>query len=250
MTEAQTIEFAIAFQPVVDAANNAVWAQEAIPVGSSGRNLEALFVEVGTEGQLALDSSIRRRTLEIAGKSTYSGKLILNVLPVAMESGPQFIAQLLEDAQKADIPTDRIFLRISENEIIVDVESFFAAVEELRFHGINFAIGEFGSGFAGLNLLADFQPDLVKLDRALVSGIRARGPRQAIVRGVARTCFDLGIDVVVEGVETADEYGWFRDEGIDLFQGPLIAKPGFDSFAGDFSLPDGPKCHARQGMRS
>ncbi|MBP7296279.1 MAG: EAL domain-containing protein, partial [Acidobacteria bacterium] len=82
------------------------------------------------------------------------------------------------------------------------------------------------------------QPDFVKLDMQIVRGIESRGPRQAIVRGILRTCRDLGIDVVAEGVETPDEYAWFRSEGIELFQGFLFARPGLECLPTDYHVPD------------
>ena len=93
--------------------------------------------------------------------------------------------------------------------------------------GVQFAIDDFGAGYAGLNLLADFQPDTLKLDMSLVRDVESKGPRQAIVRGVIRTCQDLGIDIVAEGVESLGEYGWLRCEGISLYQGYLFARPAF-----------------------
>jgi len=48
------------------------------------------------------------------------------------------------------------------------------------------------------------------------------------LRGLVQTCSDLGIDIIAKGVETFDEYSWLREEGIDLFQGYLFAKPGFE----------------------
>ncbi|HQK89041.1 MAG TPA: EAL domain-containing protein, partial [Acidobacteriota bacterium] len=59
-----------------------------------------------------------------------------------------------------------------------------------------------------------------------------------IVRGILHTCQDLGIDVVAEGVETSDEYSWFRSEGIELFQGFLFAKPGFECLPTDCHIPN------------
>jgi EAL domain-containing protein (putative c-di-GMP-specific phosphodiesterase class I) len=79
-----------------------------------------------------------------------------------------------------------------------------------------------------LNLLAEFQPDIVKLDMGLVRGIDSHGPRQAIVRAISQVCVDLGIDFVIEGVETVDEFAWFSDLGAHLFQGYLFAKPMFE----------------------
>lgn len=95
--------------------------------------------------------------------------------------------------------------------------------------GLKVAIDDFGAGYSGLNMLAGFQPDQVKIDMNLVRGIERHGPRQAIVRAVAQVCGDLGIDVIAEGVETLAEYAWFAEHVIRLFQGYLFAKPGFES---------------------
>ena len=86
----------------------------------------------------------------------------------------------------------------------------------------------------GLRTKERFQPTLVpgsseqvKLDMKLIRGIESNSPRQAIVRAIAQVCLDLGIDVIAEGVETADEYGWLAEQHIRLFQGYLFAKPAF-----------------------
>ena len=92
------------------------------------------------------------------------------------------------------------------------------------------AIDDFGAGYSGLNLLTDFQPDQIKLDMKLIRGIEHHGPRQAIVHAIDQVCRDLGIDVIAEGVETAEEYAWLANEGVQLFQGYLFAKPAFESF--------------------
>ena len=52
---------------------------------------------------------------------------------------------------------------------------------------------------------------------ALVRGIQSHGPRQAIVRAIAQVCVDLGIDFVIEGVETVDEFSWFNDLGANPY---------------------------------
>jgi EAL domain-containing protein (putative c-di-GMP-specific phosphodiesterase class I) len=92
------------------------------------------------------------------------------------------------------------------------------------------AIDDFGAGYSGLNLLASFQPDQVKLDMELIHGIESHGPRQAIVRAVSQVCYDLGIDLIAEGVETMGEYRWLANAGVRLLQGYVLAKPAFESF--------------------
>lgn len=90
------------------------------------------------------------------------------------------------------------------------------------------AIDDFGAGFAGLNLLADFHPDILKLDMDLIRHVDQSKARQAIVRGITRICEELDIRVIAEGVETRDEAAFLADTGIALMQGYLFSKPLFE----------------------
>lgn len=98
---------------------------------------------------------------------------------------------------------------------------------ELRVAGVLLAIDDFGAGSSGLNLLADFQPDILKLDRHLVSNVAQSGPRQSIMRAVLQVCDELGIDVIAEGLETFAEAEWFQRAGVPYWQGYLFGQPGF-----------------------
>jgi EAL domain-containing protein (putative c-di-GMP-specific phosphodiesterase class I) len=82
-----------------------------------------------------------------------------------------------------------------------------------------------------LRLLAEFQPDFVKIDMDLVRGVDRDRARRAIVANVLRMMRDLEIEVVCEGVETVDEYQCLRDLGVRLMQGYLFAKPAFAALA-------------------
>ena len=124
----------------------------------------------------------------------------------------------------------RVVLEVLEGAIIDDHAHFRERINTYRGIGVKVAIDDFGAGYSGLNLLADFQPDLVKLDMKLIGGISHHGPRQAIVRAITAICFDLGIDIIAEGVETEEEYAWLASQGVRLFQGYFFAKPGFESF--------------------
>ena len=93
------------------------------------------------------------------------------------------------------------------------------------------AIDDFGAGYSGLNLLADFQTDLVKLDIGLIRDIDRNKSRQAIVKGIIQVCKDLGIKIIAEGVETVEELEVLQSFGVELFQGFYFAKPKFQNLA-------------------
>jgi EAL domain-containing protein (putative c-di-GMP-specific phosphodiesterase class I) len=80
-------------------------------------------------------------------------------------------------------------------------------------------------------LLAEYQPDLVKIDMDLVRDIDKDLPRQAIVAGIASICQNLNIRVLAEGIETRAERDFLLGIGITLMQGYWFAKPGFKELA-------------------
>ena len=173
----------------------------------------------------------------MAARLGLPARLNLNVLPRSIGISPTAVASVRETARRCGLRMDQIVLEILEWEIIDDFQAFKSKLDPYRGFGMHFAIDDFGSGYAGLNLLAEFQPDLIKLDMELVRGIEHNGPRQAIVRGIIRTCFDLGIDIIAEGVETVGEYRWLHGEGIVLYQGNLLAEPVFEALPTRFTIP-------------
>jgi EAL domain-containing protein (putative c-di-GMP-specific phosphodiesterase class I) len=186
--------------------------------------------QVPTERLFAFDQKARAHAINLAMRLGISCHLNLNFLPRSLEASPTSIVSSLEAAERANLPIKRIVIEVVEGEIIEDHSQFSRLINEYRGIGLKVAIDDFGAGYSGLNLLAEFQPDQVKLDMKLITGIERHGPRQAIVRAISQICSDLGIDIVAEGIETEDEYAWLASQGIRLFQGYLFAKPGFESF--------------------
>ena len=119
----------------------------------------------------------------------------------------------------------RIMFEFTENERMTDVTHVQRIITEYRKHGFATALDDFGAGYAGLNLLASFQPDFIKLDMELIRGIATSPARQTIVSGVIMMARQLGVAVIAEGVETEAELMALRAAGIQLFQGYLFAKP-------------------------
>ena len=88
--------------------------------------------------------------------------------------------------------------------------------------GFRTAIDDFGAGHAGLALLAEFQPDIAKLDMDLIRGIDTDTARQKIVKYSVAMLHDLGLTPLCEGIETLSEMQTLRDLGVNLMQGYFI----------------------------
>lgn len=138
---------------------------------------------------------------------------------------------ILETLDRCALSSKQIVLEVLEREIIEDYDRFLAAVDEHRASGLQFAIDDFGSGHAGLSLLAHFQPDFVKLDMDLIRGIDGDDRRRVIVEGMLDVCRKLALEVIAEGVETEAEVRALRSMGVRLFQGYYFARPAFRAVA-------------------
>ena len=154
--------------------------------------------------------------------------LHLNLVPQGFHADRDCLASTLDAAIEFNFFPERLVVEVTEGEVLGNQDRFTELMDVYRGLGMRLAIDDFGSGYSGLNLLADFQPDQLKLDINLARGIAMNGPRQAIVRAIVQVCRDLGIELVAEGIETTDEFQWFCDEGVTLFQGYLFGRPGFE----------------------
>ncbi len=217
-----------AFQPIVDITNRLPYAYEALLRGARNEPAGVILGALDEESIETIDKLARPRAIALAARLGLGTRLHLNFQPRSLASSNAVIEQTLAVAQRYGFDNEQVVLEVTETQVIDDQRRFADAINEFRAEGVMVAIDDFGAGYSGLNLLANFQPDLVKLDMELVRGIAHHGPRQAIVRAIRQACNDLGIDVIAEGVETLEEFYWFEDEGVTLFQGYLFARPGFE----------------------
>jgi blue light- and temperature-responsive anti-repressor len=231
-----TREFSFAFQPIVDTHTRTVYSHEALVRGLNNEPACQILQRYSGEQMPAFDAACRAKAIEVATRIGVPTNLNLNFLPSAAFDLENGLDSTIEAAKRHSFPLDRIIVEATEGEAIVNLVQFARVVNEYRRCGMRLAIDDFGAGYAGLTLLSEFQPDIVKLDIALVRGIQSHGPRQAIVRAISQVCVDLGIDFVVEGVETVDEFSWFTDLGVNLYQGYLFAKPMFEAIP-PFNIP-------------
>ncbi|MDZ7706771.1 MAG: EAL domain-containing protein [Trueperaceae bacterium] len=221
--------FSMAFQPIVDISDRSVYAYEALARGPSGEPSGWVFERVDRDQPYAFDQTSRVRAIELASTLGLGNRLSINFLPNAVYEPERCIQTTLAAARRTGFPIDDIVFEVTEVEKVADSDHLRTIIESYKRQGFTTAIDDFGAGYAGLSLLADFQPDLVKLDMHLVRDIDTDPTKRAIVGGLLGTCKALGIDVIAEGVETRDEARALREMGVHLFQGYYFARPGFET---------------------
>ena len=227
--EATPRPFTHAFQPIVDCTSGTVWAYEALLRGPANESAAVMMSGLDAESLHRLDRESRTAAMSMASRLGMTACLSVNAMAQSFGDVDGPAGAMLAHATACGLSLDRIIVELTECEAIADRSLFRATVEEYRALGVQLAIDDFGAGHSGLNLLADFQPDILKLDMGLVRNIGSNGPRQSIVRAIIQVCEDLAIDVVAEGVESVDEFAWFEGEGVRLFQGYLFARPRFEA---------------------
>ncbi len=222
-------DFTMAFQPIVDVAATRVWGHEALVRGLNGAGAGTVLAQVTDANRFAFDQRARVRAVELASRIGLPGLLSINFMPNAVYEPARCLRTTLDAAERTGFPVERIMFEVTEDERVRDRRHLKRILATYREFGLRTAIDDFGAGFSGLSLLADFQPDVVKIDMDLTRGIHGDRVRQAIVRTIVSVCRELAIEVIAEGLETADEMTALCDLGVGLMQGFLFARPAVEA---------------------
>jgi len=226
----------MAFQPIVDISKKNVFAHEALVRGENGEGAGRILSQVTEENKYTFDQTCRVKAIETASHINLPGSLSINFMPNAIYEPETCLAKTLETAERTNFDRNKIIFEVTEQEKVVSQEFLVEVFEAYRKEGFRTAIDDFGAGYAGLNLLADFQPDILKIDMKLIRDIDRTKVKQVLVRSIQQIAEELGIQLIAEGIETENEYKYLRDCGITLMQGYYFQKPMLEAFQ-DVNFP-------------
>ena len=221
-------DFTMAFQPIINCQSNTIYGYEALVRGLNNESAFSIISQVNDDNRYTFDQLCRIKAIALASKLGINTMLSINFLPNAIYKPERCIRTTLEAAKKYNFPTTNIMFEFTEVEKIEDSSHVERVVSYYQELGFKTATDDFGSGYSGLNLLADFQTDIIKLDMALIRDIDKDTKRQTIVRNCLNMFKELNVMALAEGIETVEEYHWLKSAGIGLMQGYLFAKPGFE----------------------
>jgi len=222
-------DFTMAFQPIVDCSQQKVFGYEALVRGLNNESAFSIISKVDDDNRYLFDQLCRVKAIALASELGLEGILSINFLPNAVYKPERCIRTTLDAAKKHQFPLERIMFEFTEVEKIEDSNVVLNIVDFYRGAGFITAIDDFGSGYSGLNLLADFQTNIGKFDMELIRNVDTDSNRQAILRNCIQLFKDLNITPLAEGIETQAEFQWLKAEGVSLMQGYYFAKPGFQS---------------------
>jgi len=218
-------EFAVEYQPIARLATGDVVAAEAlVRWNHPERGLVAPgeFIPLAEEtglivpiGEFVLDEACRR-----AAGSDLS--MHVNLSAVELQH-VDVLERVTSTLRRHRIPPEQLVLEITES-VLVDVQ-MSATLRELHELGVRLALDDFGTGYSSLSYLRSFPLDILKIAKPFVDGVTGRREERSFVRLIVELASTLGLEVVAEGIESADQLEALRDMGCDHGQGFFLSPP-------------------------
>ena len=216
-------------QPIVDLRSESALGYEALSRGPSGHLLQRpdlMFQAAQQLGRvLELDTVCIKTALSHYSKQNNRALLFLNFSPISLLALADQADEVIDKIQAENIQPNQIVLEVSERFPINDLSEFLTQLNRLKALGFGIAIDDLGTGYSGLKLWSEIQPDYVKIDRHFIHKIDQNPVKQSFVSSVAHLCEQLDCEIIAEGIETEGEMNIVRSLGIHLGQGFLLAKP-------------------------
>ena len=220
-------EVGLHFQPQIDVATGRVVGAEALARWDGAESPEDLFGRAAAANlSERLSRSVQRKALRMVGRWTgplVSLRLSINLLAEDLER-PGYERWLLDEIAAAGIAPERITAEITESSLVADRPAAAARLAQLRAAGVRIAVDDFGTGYASLAYLTSLPLDTLKIDRGLIADIVGGSRDRIVVKAMIRLARELGLQVIVEGVEDPAQLQLLESWGCDLYQGFLGAR--------------------------
>ena len=162
---------------------------------------------------LAIETALR--DLEVVPANIY---LAVNASPPRCVS-PRIVSLFDQ------VPPGRLVVELTEHDHVEEYQALAESLRGLRDRGIQLAIDDAGTGYAGLKRILSLEPNLLKLDLSLTRGIDTDPVRQALASGLISFAGVIGARLIAEGIETQGEYDEMHRRGLHFGQGYFLGRP-------------------------
>lgn len=167
-----------------------------------------------------LDYKARMASMEMARLFPQDVILFLNARWKAIETGLLFV-----DDRHTLIPLHRIVLEVTEQSHATDIKRSRGYLDVLRRQGLQLAIDDFGTGYSNFHLVAELEPEYVKLDKSIIRSIATSESTRRTLSGLVSFADQVGTRLIAEGIETKEQLQIVKDLGVSLGQGYFLENP-------------------------
>jgi EAL domain-containing protein (putative c-di-GMP-specific phosphodiesterase class I) len=210
----------VALQPILELTTGRPVATEALArFPTDADDTESWFVHARRAGcgvELELDAA--RAALALLPAIPAGQRLSINGSPDLVTS--KHFADLL-----LDTPMDRLIVEITEHDLYEGIEQLAERVRQLQDEGAWVAIDDAGTGYSSLQQILQLDPDIIKLDRLLVTNVDRDPMKRALASAFVTFTREAGVGLIAEGVETGAELGVLQAIGVPMAQGYFLARP-------------------------
>ena len=174
---------------------------------------------IGAIGQWALDEACRE-----AARWPDDVRVAVNVSPLQLRGGalPGEVAAALK---ASGLNPDRLEIEITEGVLIEDRDHVRHELDRLKELGVRIALDDFGAGYASFGYLCSFPFDKIKIDQSFLRDMTARPGNAVVIKSIVTLAADLGLSLVVEGVDSPEQREWLIANGCREAQGYLFGRP-------------------------
>lgn len=218
------------FQPIVSLPTHAITAYECLSRGvkPDGSLMPPyLLFKLAEENDLLfyLDRLCRENALKTAAVKKISADIFINFVPTSIYVPETCLQSTMKWAQQLEYDPSRVVFEVVETHQVSDLPHLRTILDYYRSKGFRTALDDIGSGHANLATLAALGADVIKVDMGIIRGIDKDPVKQSIFGALTGIAKANNIRVLAEGVETCDELAYVTQQGADLAQGYLFAKP-------------------------
>ena len=237
-------QFAVAYQPIVDAELGEVVAFEALvrwQHPTRGEVLPTVFISVAEEAGLIrhIGDWVLRTACSEAAKWPEHVKLAVNLSAVQVEA-EGLVASVVSALGHSGLSPSRLEFEVTESVFLREGKSTGRTLDALRSLGVSLALDDFGTGYSSLGYLQRTEFSKIKIDRSFVrSAAEGNEDSLAIIKAIVSMARGLGMATTAEGVETEAERALVRELGCSQIQGFLIGRPERRE-SPDCQIEDGP----------
>ncbi|MGY1686798.1 putative bifunctional diguanylate cyclase/phosphodiesterase [Geodermatophilus sp. SYSU D00867] len=226
-------ELVLHYQPIVDLASATTSGYEALvrwQHPAHGLVPPARFIALAEDSGLIVPIGrwvLREATRQAAAWQRPDGsgpRMSVNV-SVRQFQHPSLVGDVAEALDRSGLDPRRLTLEITESLLVQDAAATTGKLEEVKDLGVRLALDDFGTGYSSLGYLRRFPIDVLKIDKSFVDGVATSPEDHAVIGAIVQLGQTLGLDLVAEGIETADELAALRGLGVGYGQGYHLGRP-------------------------
>ncbi|HVF35196.1 MAG TPA: EAL domain-containing protein [Candidatus Saccharimonadia bacterium] len=226
-------EFHLVYQPKMALSDGRITGVEALLRWKNpelGAISPVVFIPIAEETGLIIQIGewvIREACVQMqrwARSGLTAPRVAVNVSMLQLTRG-EFYQRLKEILEDFRIPGHRIELELTESMVMANAQQSIATLSQIKSLGVHVAIDDFGTGYSSLAYLKRLPIDTLKIDKEFVGDITTDPDDEAITSTIIMMAHSLGLDVVAEGVETAEQLDYLREQKCDEVQGNVVSPP-------------------------